>query len=133
MSLAAAATLAGRRAAESLMVDSCTIEHRSGAGVLDEATGQVSKPATVVYTGPCRVQVPQAQPRTAEVAERTATLQGIVVSIPVGSGGVRVGAVVRITAATLDPELVDRTFRVVGIHHKTHGTAQRLQCEEVTA
>lgn len=131
--MAAAATLAGRRAAEALMVDACTITHRTGVGVLNETTGQVARTSTTVYTGPCRVQSPQAQPQQAEVADRAATTQPLVVSIPVAAAGVLVGAAVQITASALDAELVGRRFRVTGVHHKTHATARRLQVEEVTA
>jgi hypothetical protein len=131
MTTPAAAVAAGRRAAEALMVDACTITHGTGGSVQDETTGQVTRTTSTVYTGPCRVQLPQAQPRTADVAERTATLQRAIISLPVAtSAGVRVGAMVTITAAALDGDLVARRFRVVGLHHKTYATARRLECEE---
>lgn len=114
------------------MVDACTITHSSGAVAQNETTGQVARAQATVYSGPCRVQTPQAQPRTADVVDRAATLQELTVSIPVGTGQVRVGAIVTMTACTLDTELVGRTFVVTGVHHKTHATAQRLQCEETT-
>jgi hypothetical protein len=130
---AAAAVAAGRRAAEALMVDACTVAHGTGGGVQDETTGQVARTTSTVYTGPCRVQLPQAQPRTSDVAERTATVQRAIVSLPVAtSTGVRVGATVTITAAALDADLAGRRFRVVGLHHKSYATARRLECEEVT-
>ena len=133
MSTAAAATLAGRRHAEALMVDACTVTQRTGVGTLNETTGAVTTPTATVYTGKCRVQSAQPQPRTAEVVERTATMQGLTVSIPVSATAVRVGAVVQITASALDAELVGSRFLVTGVHHKTHATARRLQCEEATA
>lgn len=133
MSAAEAAVRAGRRAAEALMVDACTIEHRTTASALDETTGRVTRSATTVYTGPCRVQSAQAQPREVEVAGRTSTTQTLTVSIPVAAAGVRVNAVVTVTASLLDPSLVGRRFRVAGLLHKTHATAQRLQVEEVVA
>lgn len=115
------------------MVDDCVIEVGVGAGTQNETTGRVVQVWTQAYTGPCRVQAPQAQPQQADVADRAATTQSLTVSIPVSATGIPVGARVRITAAALDAELVDRVFRVTGVHHKTHATARRLQVEEVTA
>lgn len=130
---AAGAVAAGRRAAEALMVDVCTITHGTGAATLNETTGRRTLTTSTVYSGPCRVQVPQAQPQTSDVAERSATVQQLTISIPVTATGVAVGAVVTVTASALDPELAGRVFRVSGVHHKTHATARRLACEETTA
>jgi hypothetical protein len=133
MSLAAAAVLAGRRAAEALMVDTCTIRVRTGATTQSETTGQVTRTASTVYAGPCRVQQAQAQPQQHDAGERTVTVQPSIVSIPSTSVSIPVGAVITIDASVLSPALAGRVFRVTGAHHKSHATAQRLQVEEVTA
>lgn len=133
MTLAEAATLAGRRAAEALMVDACTIRVRTGVSTQNETTGQVTRTASILYTGPCRVQQAQAQPQQHDAGERTTTVQPSIVSIPATASAVPVGAVVTVDSSVLSAALVGRTFRVTGSHHKSHATAQRLQVEEVTA
>jgi hypothetical protein len=126
-------TLAGRAAAEALMVDTCTIGTLEAA-TFDSGTGTFT-PGTIdpVYTGKCRVQVVDSlnaqEPR---VGERQLTIQQLVLSVPTAAAGIEVGQVVELLTAALDPELVGRRFRVVGTHAKSHATARRLQCEEVT-
>lgn len=129
---AASVTVAGRLAAERLMVDACTITRSAGNAGLNEVTGRTVPRATTVYSGPCQVQVPDTQPQTPEVGERTATVQRLTVKIPVSVTGVRVGDRVTLTTAALDGDLAGRTYRVAGLHDKTYATSRRLACEETT-
>lgn len=130
---ASAVATAGRLAAEALMVDTCTIG-TPGAASFDSNTGTYTPPIiTPVYTGKCRVQVVDSlNAGTPEVGERELTIQNLILQVPISATGIQVGHVAEITAAALDPELVDRRYQVVATHAKTHATARRLQCREVT-
>lgn len=120
----------GRTAAERLMVDACTIT-RGGQASFDENTGvRTSGSASTVYAGKCRVQVPNVAEQTPTFGEMPITTQLAIVQVPVSVVGVRVEDTVTVTESQ-DPDLVDRTFRVVALLHKTHLTARRLRCEEV--
>jgi hypothetical protein len=127
-------TRAGRLAAEALMVDACTITTAGGVPVFNEATGKYDTPAaTTVYSGKCRVHVPNLIERRADAGNRPWTMQEALVMLPVdGSEGVLVGQTVTITAATLDAGLVGKTYTVMAAHHETHATARRTRCKEVT-
>lgn len=126
----------GRAMAESLMVDSCTITALTEPE-WDEEADDYADPAAgaTLYTGPCRVQVTDSLTvQTETVGEQLVATQRVVVSIPVDSDPTPIGSVVTITAVAdiSDPSLVDQTYRVTGTHAKTHATARRLPCEQVT-
>ena len=123
-----------RGQAESLMVDTCTITGPGdGDGTLDEDTGIVTPPTGVeLYDGPCRVQAQNVQPANPTVGETEFTTLAYIVSVPISVVDVPVGATVTITASALDADLVGRVFSVTGAVHKTHLTARRLVCEEVS-
>ena len=129
----AAALPALRAQAESLMVDSCTITAPAASTWDEDAGAHVPGVPTVVYSGPCRVQIPQSVPGAPVAGEAEWSTAAVVVSIPVvGSEPVRVGATVTITAAEHDSALVGAEYTVVGIPlAKTHATARRLRCEAV--
>lgn len=119
--------------AESLMVDACIIDRPAGDPVLNESTGQMETTYAPVYTGPCRVQAPGTQGANPNAGEHQFTVLGHVVQLPIDATAYAVGDRVRITTATFDPALVGRTFTVASLMHKTHPTARRLVCDEVTA
>lgn len=132
---ATSVTLAGRRAAERLMVDACAIVRRSGP-ITNPDTGQIIGYAdtATIYSGKCRISVPphstQGQPTPlggASVVVLTPTLQ-----VPSSVTGVRPDDLVAITAAALEAELAGRTYRVRGIGHKTHATKREFELVEVT-
>jgi len=58
---------------------------------------------------------------------------GHVVQLPIDATVYAVNDRVTVTAATLDPALVGRTFTVTSLTTKTHATMRRLICEEVIA
>lgn len=122
------ALLAGRVAAEALMIDACTVG-TPGIPVTD-ADGHVTTPSTAVYAGKCKVQGLDPQEQNPEAGGVTFTVQRYRVDVPVGAFRPAVGQVVVITAATLDPYLAGRSFRVVALLHKTAATAYRLAVEE---
>jgi hypothetical protein len=111
------------------MLDTCTVESVTGV-TTDPLTG-VDVPAyALVYAGKCKVQTRQAQERNPEAGGATFTVQRYEVHVPVGAFRPAVGQVVTVTAATLDPYLAGRSFRVVALMHKTAPTAYRLAVEE---
>lgn len=122
-----AALLELRALAESLMVDTCTIT-APGEGDPDPVTGDV--PRVPVYSGRCKVQSFDAQESNPEAAGTVYTVQRYRVDVPVGSFAPVVGAEVTMTAVTLDPFLIGRKYRVVGLLHKSMATAYRMAVEE---
>lgn len=126
------ATLQGRIAAETLMVDACTIRRATGTASSD-VTGAVTPTYTTLYAGKCRVQqtVPVSKP--AEVGQAAIWLQRLQLQLPMAVTGIQSDDLVTVTASALDAELASRTFRVRELGHKTHMTARRLQIEEVTS
>lgn len=124
-------TVAGQRAAERLMIDSCTISAH-GAVVTDPGTGVVTQSETVMYSGKCKVQSVSTVIQEAAVAgEHKFSTQNSVLHLPVTASYPPLDATVTITASTLSPSLVGRKYRVVGSQPKTFETAQRVQIEEV--
>lgn len=127
-----AALMRGRVLAESLMVDACTIARRTGEST-NEDTGVVTPTTTTVYTGQCRIQQSQlgADSVPADPGEAYVRLIAYELQVPVSVTGIRVHDVATITASALDPDLVGRKFIVLGLTHKTHLTARRMQVQEV--
>lgn len=123
----------GRARAESLMEDSCSIRVAGTRTGTDPSTGRdLLSPGVQVYAGPCRVQLPGSQEDVRRGGDRSWTVQRLTLSVPMSAPTVPVGAVVEMTATTLDLGLVGRRYRVVESFAKTHATARRLSCEEVT-
>lgn len=129
---AESATLAGREAAERLMIDACAIT-APGEGGFDEDTGRETAGEPIeVYTGKCRIQRRSNVERRPEAGERSWTVESVELQLPMAVTGVEVGDTVTVTASVLDPDLAGRVFRVASLGHKTHATARRLHVEEVT-
>lgn len=122
----------GRALAESLMVDTCTITRTTGEST-NEDTGVVTPTTEDVYAGKCRVQQSQlgADSTPADPGEAYVRLVAFELQLPMSVLGLRVGDVATITASALDPDLVGRAFNILGLAHKTHATARRLQVQEV--
>src|SRR6184192_2480707 len=102
-------TRRGRRKAEALMLDACVVKPVTG-NATDPATGVVT-PAygAPVYTGKCKLQrVKDVYPTTPMSGEHKWTVAPGALHLPVvGSGAVKVGQVVEITAS-VEPENVGR-------------------------
>jgi hypothetical protein len=129
---AAGVLLAGRVAAESLMVDACTVQRSSGT-VTNPDTGVVYPNLSTVYAGKCKIQQTLAQSSNPVAAEHQYTVQDTRWDTPVAAGPFLVGDVVTMDAAALDAQIVGRTFRVVETFHKSGATAQRTRVVEVVA
>jgi hypothetical protein len=126
---AAAETLRGRRRAEALMLDTCTITRAgTGQGTWNEAAGQYDPPAgVVVYQGKCKLQTRDVQVNNPDVAGREAFVVDWTIHLPVvGSEAVQQGDLAHIDSAALDAALVGRAFTVDGPHLGTAKTARRL-------
>lgn len=123
-------TIAGRTAAEELMVETCTIRRHAKASFT--AGAHVPGAAPTVYSGKCQVQITDAlDTSTPVVGDRQVSLQRVTVKVPVAALGVRVDDVITIDTATLDPSLVNRRYRVVADHSKSFATARRFQAVQI--
>ena len=129
---AEAAVLAGRREAESLMVDACEV-HRLGPQVTDYFTGQVTNTRTLVYSGACKLQQTISQASNPSSGGHAFTVQDVRWDTPVTAGPFLVDDEVTVTAAVLDAQLVGRVYRVSELFHKSGATAQRVRVEEIVA
>lgn len=125
-------TKRGRRAAERLMVDACAITRVTGQpGPLNPDTGvRDPAPTDTVYAGKCRVQTYEAHESTPDSGEHVYTVQRYAIHLPVAVD-VKVDDQITVTASVLDPLLVGRSYRVVGLLHKTFATANRVAVDEI--
>lgn len=114
--------------AEAMMVDSCTIRRVTGT-TTNPTTLEVVPTYATIYSGKCRVQLRDTAATQAEAGELNHAAVRTIVQVPMTVTGVAVDDEVLI-AASLDADLVGRTFRVRGLFHKTHATARRIECEE---
>lgn len=124
----------GRAEAEAIMLDTCQITRPTGEpGPLDPETGlRGPAPTTTVYDGKCRIQTYEPHETALQSGDHVFTEQRYHLHIPIGSGPVAVGDTATITASQGDAQLVGRSYRVAGLHHKSLATAQRLLVDEVT-
>lgn len=123
-----AALMAGRRRAESLMVDRCVIERNVGTDIDDE--GRETPTWASVYEGRCKVQTYEPYESERESARAHVVQQRYSVHVPVSAGPFRPGDRVTITAAAVAFHAVGAKYRVAGLHEKTFQTAQRLLVDE---
>lgn len=132
---AVAAVRAGRRWAEALMVDTCTIRRTAGpAGALDPDTGErTAAPTEVVYSGRCKVQTYEPAESKPSSGQHVFTVQRYSVHVPISAPVVAVDDRIEIATAVADEHLVGRLYRVSGLLHKSLATAQRLLVDEVVA
>lgn len=128
---ATSALALGRAAAESLMLDACTIM-RPGEPVTDPDSGVVSNGSTLVYSGKCKVQSKDSSTSSPEAGGHSFTVVSRQVHIPAGSADVLDDDVVTITSATLS-QLVGKVYRVDGFTPDSYDTAFRLPVKEVTS
>lgn len=128
------ALAAGRRAAERLMVDTCTIRRRTGEAT-DPVSGEMTPTYDPVYSGKCRVQqsTGTAQAQAQEAGEANVLLTRFEVQVPMSVTGIQADDEVLVTASVHDPDLPGREFLVRGLAHKTHAVMRRIQCEERTS
>lgn len=128
-------TTRGRAAAEAGMVDTIEFRANDGAEEIDPETGDyVTTPGTLLYDGPCQVQVTDTMPRDANVGGQQIVVERTIIKVPWDAVDIPPNTVGTITAAGVGSgSTVGAAYRVTGTHDKTFATATRLPCERVTA
>jgi len=146
-------SLAGQMSSRFQFVDECIITRASTSkGVRNDATGQYDDvpPPTVIYEGPCRMQVradinsnvvETGAPGTHESSYLTSQVQ-----LPLGplpgveilqgsSAAVRADDVCEWTKSggSSDFDMVGRKFSITGPFHKTHASKRRFRVKEAVA
>lgn len=130
----AEAIAAGRRRAVEGMTDWVTIRAPDGFGEFDPAQGKrPTVPGEIRYQGIAKVQSYEAYSASAASGGHMYTVQNHRVDIPVGEGPVFVEDVVTIDESELNPHLVGKRSTVGGVPAKSQTTAQRLQCQMISA
>ena len=118
----------GRTAALALMRDTCTVERKDGAPVLNESTGLLEQAYVTVYTGVCRVK-PRSASET-EWGEREVTLHSYVAVLP-WNATPEIQREDRLTVtASDDAWLIGRHLEVIAISLAGTATARRLLVED---
>lgn len=118
-------TLRGRAAAEALMADAVTIQHRTGQ-TTDPDTGVVTPTLSTLYTGKAKIQQQAASASPTTIGEAEVFIGQVEVHVPITVTGIRPDDLVTVTASALDADLVGKTYRVRGIADKSFLTARRL-------
>ena len=131
---AESAVLAGRAAAEALMVDHCTVKHQT-ATTPGPNLEEVPVYETV-WSGPCRVQRSGAlSPREASgAAGYEFGIDSILAQLPLSASGIKRGHVFVVDGLgdESDPDLLGLTATILSNLTKTHATKRTLVCEEVS-
>lgn len=123
---------AGRRMAESLMVDSCTVRRRTGT-TTDPNTGEVTPTYTVIRTGQkCKVQTRGYWGEARDVGEAAVVILSLEIQFPTSVTDLVTRDEITIDSSQNDPTLVGRVFRLKDLSHKSFATARRVMCQEVT-
>jgi hypothetical protein len=131
----ASATHAGRRAAESRMLDTFQIGSL-GEPAYDPGTGNTEAEFTPLFTTNGRVKASSGLvARESEAGGRTVVTVTRELHIPINSPAVPTGAVAVCTAVhnTSDPTLLDARLRLAGPAPGSQTTARRLEVSEVIA
>ena len=128
---AGSAALAGRRAAESLMVDTIRLERDTGATTLDPVTLEETPVYETVYEGKGRWQRPDTVAAETVAGGVEFGLGRVTVQLPISVTDAARGQRATCVAAALDPALTGSVATVLAVQSKTHATMRRLACEEV--
>jgi hypothetical protein len=117
--------------AESLMVDTCTVQAKPTEGAADPTTGiRTPTPGAVRYTGKCRVRWANNLADTDLRAEQTLKVGHYFITIPTAASAFS-GDVVTVTAST-DPLIPPGTFTVVEVVEGSTRIQRRLLCTRDT-
>ena len=128
---AADVVLRGRERAEEHMVDTLELRGPDVRGTLDPDTGQYPiTPGPLKYSGPGKIQTTDVIGNAADAVERVVMVTRFGAHLPMSAPAAAVDDVITVKASELDPQLVDRRFRVVSLVHKSLMTARRLAVEE---
>lgn len=112
------------------MADACTVRRQNGT-TRDPESGLDVLAYDDVYVGVCKVQASTTLAAVAqEVGGAVVTQTTLRVDVPISAPEVEVGDLVDLTAS-LDAQLVGKTFRVSSRFGKTYPTARRLEVKEL--
>lgn len=128
---ALSATLAGRRAAESLMLDHGTAKRpNDGKWSYNPVSGNEEQATTDLFTSRCKVASRALVAREVEVGGRTATSVRLELHLPADTDPLEVGDLFTVTeVAPTSLSQVGRTYRVTGLADGTFRTAARYEVE----
>jgi hypothetical protein len=107
------------------MRDACVIR-RFGDPVVDDNTGEETRPETVVYTGSCRVQQQPAAAGVANPGEDAQLLVRIELQLPMSAPALEVDDEVTMTASEDDPQLPGQVYYVRDLFAKTDASSRRI-------
>lgn len=131
---ATSTVLAGRRAAESLMLDYGTASRPTGGYVYDPQTGEDVAEVAPLFPSRCKVQMTGRMPGSLEVGARTAVELGPVLHLPADTDPLDVGDVFTVTEpGPLSLVPTGRTYRVVAPFEKGLATARRYDVEVIVS
>lgn len=123
--------LAGRAFLSASLTETCTIE-RPTLPVTNPDTGVVTYTWMSLYiVQACKVG--KAQPSASELGSAHIVTVAPVITVPVEVVDIADQDRITITASELDPELVDRVYRVQGPDHRTFPNRRQLSVIEVTS
>jgi hypothetical protein len=111
------------------MTSTCVIKRDTGATVTDPTTGIDVPVLSTIYSGSCRLRMPNPDARNETAAGQSIEVQHPILSLPVaasGSSSVRADDVATISSP-LDPATV--VARIAGVHSQTNSTARRFPVE----
>lgn len=124
------------------MVDTCIIRRRTGLAT-DPVTGKVTPTYITVYptaadveagnNGKCKIQTFTNRELLHTGGEHQFIVQRYEVHVPVSTVGIQANDEVLVTASVHDPDLINRSYRVVALMNKSMATARRLGVEEMVA
>lgn len=117
-------------AAQAGMVDTCTIQRRTGE-TTDENSGVVTPTWDALYSGKCRVKQSIAQADQHDAGENYVLQMRLEVQLPTSVTGLKVGDEITIVTSR-DPDLPGRVFLVRDLFHKTDASARRVGVTERT-
>lgn len=126
--------LMARREAETVMLDRCIIDRRTGE-TWDDDLGKKVPTYTVLYDdaktagrgGKCAVR----DGKSVRLSDTGLSIEGLVLAVPVSAVVYRVGDRVRMTASETDPALATSTFTISNLAKGSRLTARRMQITEV--
>lgn len=113
-----------RQAAESLMMDRCTIRE-ADSWISEELT----EGAVVAENVPCRIKVDNTEPRTVVVGGEVTHITRLTVSMPTTYRPL-VGHVITVDSSVFDSSLPGRRFDVIDAEYGSQVTSRRMSCQE---
>lgn len=129
----AAVIEAGRRQAESLMIDTVEIRGPASGSTFDESTGRLTggAPGAVLYSGPAKRVAAKRFEKQAASGGREYVDTRNELHLPMDAPRITAGAIATLLAAPKDPHAVGQRLYVAGPASGSLTTAQRLNVTEV--